>query len=122
MTLWKIGLGRSGEKEAVELLQQSGYKILGRNVRAKFGEIDVVARDGQTLCFIEVKARSTTEFGFPEEGVVPQKRRQLIRLAQWYLQRERLPDCPVRFDVVSILFGPNKSPARTRLIKGAFEA
>ena len=117
----KFLAGRSAEEEAVRYLQSQGYKILARNVRAKFGEIDVVARDGPTLCFIEIKARSSTRFGFPEEAVTFQKRFRLIRLARWYLQKAGSPSVPVRFDVLSLLSGPDGGPGRTRLIKGAFE-
>lgn len=114
--------GKRSEEQAVHLLRQNGYRILARNVRAKFGEIDVVAKDGKTLCFVEVKARRGLGFGFPEEGVNGQKQWRLTRLASWYLQSRRLAEVPVRFDVVSILLGEEGSAVRTRLIKGAFEA
>ena len=117
----RIKLGRQGEDCAAEFLKKNGYQIIGRNVRAKFGEIDLVAKEGQTLCFVEVKTGSDSKFGFPEERILFYKQQRLIRLAQWYLQRGRLGEIPVRFDVVSILLGPDGSPARTRLIKGAFE-
>ena len=116
-------LGRQGETEAVRYLQSNGYRILERNLRAKFGEIDVVARDGPALCFIEIKTRSSVRFGFPEEAVTVWKRWRLLRLASWYLQRH--PNgghSQVRFDVLSILNGPDRSADRIRLIKGAFEA
>lgn len=96
--------------------------MLDRNVRARFGEIDVVARDGTTLCFVEVKARSSIRFGWPEESVTAQKRQRLLRLAQWYLQKTGSRGGPVRFDVLSLLSGPDGAPGRVRLIKGAFEA
>ena len=114
--------GNKGEELAVEQLKANGYRILARNVRSKFGEIDCVAQQGKTLCFIEIKARSSTTFGWPEESVTPLKRRRLVRLAQGYLQRLRGRPGPVRFDVLSILLGPDGLPGRTRLIKGAFEA
>ena len=117
----KIELGRRGEEQAVECLTQNGYRILSRNLRTKFGEIDVVAREGETLCFVEIKARSTARFGWPEEGVTREKQWRLARLASWYISRRRFTG-PVRFDVVSILYDPKGAPARTRLIKGAFEA
>ncbi|MBI3333540.1 MAG: YraN family protein [Candidatus Omnitrophica bacterium] len=116
------GLGRRGEEEAVRLLKANGYRILGRNVRARFGEIDVVARDGPVLCFVEIKARSSLRFGWPEEGVHPRKQWQLTRLAQWYLKAHRCGETPVRFDVVSLLLSSEGPPARTRLIKNAFDA
>lgn len=113
----KFLAGRQAEETAVRYLRSQGYRILGRNIRAKFGEIDVVAREGPTLCFVEVKARSSIRYGWPEESVTWEKRRRLIRLAQGYLQRARWTG-PVRFDMVSVLGHP---PQRIRLIKGAFE-
>ena len=123
MILNKFLLGRQGEAEAVRYLESNGYRILHRNLRAKFGEIDVVARDGPALCFVEIKARSSTRFGFPEEAVNFFKRQRLLRLASWYLQRRPGGGhSQIRFDVLSILNGPGGSPDRIRLIKGAFEA
>ena len=119
----KFLLGRTGEDQAVRFLQDNGYRIVARNVRAKFGEIDVVARDGAVLCFVEIKARSGLRFGLPEEALTAEKRRRLVRLAIWYLQRSRLAEgCPIRFDVLSILTDKDTNAARIRLIKGAFEA
>jgi len=115
-------VGRIGEDLAVRLLKQQGYRILQRNVRCRFGEIDVVAKEGRTLCFVEIKARRSTQMGWPEEGVNARKQWQLTRLASWYLKFHRLGEVPVRFDVVSILLGPGDAPERTRLIKGAFDA
>ncbi len=114
--------GNKGEELAVEHLKANGYRILARNVRSKFGEIDCVAQQGRTLCFVEIKARSSTTFGWPEESVHPKKQWRLVRLARWYLQSKRLDDCPVRFDVVSILCNPDGSLARARIIPNAFEA
>ena len=119
----KSAAGRQGEGEAVRFLKKSGYRIIARNLRAKFGEIDVVAEDGPTLCFVEIKTRSSIRFGFPEEAVTAQKRQRLVRLASWYLQsRPSAQPRPVRFDVLAILTGADSTPARIRLIKGAFEA
>ncbi len=119
----KSAAGRRAEDVAAGYLKNNGYRILHRNLRAKFGEIDVVARDGPALCFVEIKARSSTRFGFPEEAVHFQKRQKLLKLAAWYLQSRRpAGHSSVRFDVLSILNGPDSTPARIRLIKGAFEA
>ena len=123
MILNKLLLGRRGEDEAADYLRKNGYRILARNLRAKFGEIDVVAQDGPTLCFVEIKTRSSIRFGFPEEAVDARKRQRLVRLASWYLQsRPSAQPRPVRFDVLAILTGADSTPARIRLIKGAFEA
>ena len=118
----KQRLGRRGEQEAARLLRGSGYRILARNFRTRLGEIDLVAREGDTLCFVEVRARSDSDFGWPEETVDYWKQRRLIRLAQGYLKAHRLGEAPIRFDVVSVLVSPDGSALRTRLIKSAFEA
>ena len=118
----RTAMGQRCEEIAAEYLRGQGYRIIDRNVRMRFGEIDAVARDGATLCFVEVRARSSTRFGWPEESVTPLKRRRLVRLAQGYLQRLRGSPGPVRFDVLSILLGPDGTLGRVRLIKGAFEA
>ena len=116
-----VELGKKGEDEAVALLKKSGYKVLERNVRTRIGEIDVVARDGQFLCFVEIKARTGTRFGLPEESVNRWKVRKLTLLAQIYLKFRKLPEQAIRFDVVSVLFQPD-APTQTRIIRGAFTA
>ena len=122
MVMNKVSLGKQGEGLAASLLKKNGYRIVGRNVRSRFGEIDLVARDGPALCFIEIKTRTGFRFGLPEESVTPQKRWRLTRLARWYLQFHRLEDLPVRFDVVSLLIAPDGKVGRSRLIRGAFDA
>jgi len=118
-----VSYGRAAESEAVRHLQRAGYRVVARNVRARFGEIDVVAWDGRTLCFIEVKARSGPRFGLPEESLTAWKRRRLALLAQWYLQRNPgLGRARMRFDVLSLMQPAEDGDlARVRLIKGAFE-
>lgn len=125
MNRWlsKFQLGRQGESLAAQVLKASGYRILKRNVKSKFGEIDLVAYDGKTLCFVEVKSCALDgRFMHPEEAVDRQKQRRLSRLASWYLKVTRQESVPVRFDVVSILTAADGSAAKTRLIKGAFES
>lgn len=118
----RLFLGREGEAHALRLLRAKGYRILGRNVRSKFGEIDVVAQQGKALCFVEIKARTGLEFGFPEEAVDGRKQWRLRRLALWYLQSRRVKNVPVRFDVVSVLLHSDGRLARIHLIPSAFEA
>jgi len=114
-------LGRLGEKIALKALRQKGYKILGQNVRLPRGEIDVVAKDGRWIVFVEVKTRSQTHFGSPAEAVDPVKQRRLTRLAREWLQSQDLADQPARFDVVSILMDPAGKP-RVEVFENAFEA
>ena len=101
-------MGRTGENIACEHLRKKGYLIVERSFRLFRGEIDVVARDGDTLVFVEVKTRSDESHGRPEESVTPAKQRQIRRIAQGYLVRTGCGDVACRFDVVAILFrGPD---------------
>ena len=102
MTMQRQAFGKSGEKMAVEELERRGYAILDRRYRTRQGEIDIVARDGDTIVFVEVKARTTGERGTAVEAVTAAKQRQLVSMAVDYLARNRLTDRPCRFDVVAI--------------------
>jgi len=108
-------LGLVGESLAVKFLHQKGYKIIEKNFRSKFGEIDIVAQDGDTLVFIEVKTRWTREYGPPEEAVTPRKIRSIVKTGQYYkLLHPQQPEA-LRIDVVTIDFFKNKG--EVRLIK-----
>jgi putative endonuclease len=98
----RSALGKAGEAAAKTFLEKQGYKIIARNYRCAYGEIDLVCRDRDTLVFIEVKTRSSTRFGTPAEAVTRTKQRRLYRLAAAYLAENRLEDMPVRFDVLSL--------------------
>lgn len=94
--------GQLGEDYAVKLLKRKGYKILERNFRAKFGEIDIVAKDGDTLVFVEVKTRWSKKFGLPEEAVTPKKLSKIKRTGEYYsLTHPTLPK-KLRIDVVAL--------------------
>ena len=105
-------LGARGEALAIEHLERVGYRIvaanfslpIGRNTRDAIvnAEIDLVAYDGATLCFVEVKTRESHEFGEAAEAVTPLKQRTMVQLAIDYMARHRLTSEPCRFDVVSI--------------------
>ena len=97
-------LGDAGEDLAAAALKKQGYKILERNYVTPLGEIDLVARQGKTLIFVEVKTRRRGVFGSPGEAVHPAKQARLRRLADYYLKQKRLAEVPVRFDVVGIAF------------------
>ncbi len=97
-------LGRAGEDVACEHLARKGYEIVARGFRLFRGEIDIVARDGDTLVFVEVKTRADESHGRPEESVTPGKQRQIRRIAQGYLVTHPAPGVGCRFDVVSILY------------------
>src|SRR5262245_34094018 len=102
MTMQRQGLGIRGENLAVDELERRGYAILARRYRTRHGEIDIVARDGETTVFVEVKARATAEFGTAAEAVTRPKQRRLASMAADYLARRRLSNVPCRFDVVAI--------------------
>lgn len=109
--------GTGKEQVAAEYLEANGYRILHRNYRSRFGEIDLVAKDGEYLCFVEVKYRDSDRHGFPEEAVHYAKQKKIIKAAGYYLMKEvGTVDCEMRFDVVAIIGG------QIRLIKNAFEA
>ena len=102
MTRQRQALGKHGEDLAVAELERRGYAVLARRYRTRHGEIDVVARDGETIVFVEVKAKVTAEFGTAAEAVTPRKQRRVASMAVEYLARHRLTARPCRFDVVAI--------------------
>jgi putative endonuclease len=112
-------VGKAGEEAAVQYLCQQGYQILERNYRCRFGEIDLIARDGQTLAFIEVKTRRSQRFGPPAAAVTIEKQRHLIKASQVYLSQKRKADELCRFDVVTIEV--DSQAPRIELIKDAFQ-
>ena len=120
MTDHRQTLGRDGEDLAVRELERRGYAILARRYRTRYGEIDIVAREGETIVFVEVKARATAEFGTAAEAITPWKQRRLASMAVDYLARQRLADRPCRFDVVAI--DDVGSEARVTVFQGAFAA
>ena len=102
MSQARINLGKTGEDLACRELERRGYAIVARRWRQRRGELDIIARDGATLVFVEVKARDGRQFGAGAEAVTMAKQRTIVRLAEEYLLRNRLDDCACRFDVVSI--------------------
>ncbi|MBW1971631.1 MAG: YraN family protein [Deltaproteobacteria bacterium] len=120
MKLTKKKIGNKGEDIAVEFLKKHGYRIIERNFRSSEGEIDIIALDKGTLCFIEVKTRRSVNFGLPLDGVDFFKQQQIIRVAQSYLIKKRITEVQSRFDVVSIFI--TSSNIDINLIKNAFEA
>jgi len=113
------GLGDRGENMAAKHLRNLGFKIIIRNFRCEVGEIDIVARDGKTLVFVEVKTRAYDDPA-PEDQVNAGKQHQLARVAKSYLARYGLPQPPARFDVVAIVWPEGGSP-QIRHTPHAFE-
>src|SRR6202171_3557760 len=102
IALGKMALGRKGEDLACRELERRGYAIVARRYRRRRGELDIVARDGATLVFVEVKSRDGHDFGEASEAVTRIKRRRIVALAFDYIVRHHVRECPCRFDVVSI--------------------
>jgi putative endonuclease len=113
-------LGRMGEDLACAELEKRGYVVLARRHRRRGGELDIVARDGHTVVFVEVKARDGRHFGEAAEAVTARKRRKMTYLALDYLTEHRLTECACRFDVVSIHM-ENGLPV-VELFRNAFDA
>jgi len=120
MTFERIDFGKRGEDLACVTLEERGYEIVARRYRLPGGEIDIVARDGETLVFVEVKARASHEFGSAAEAVTPSKQLRLTRLATEYLMRHHLHDRPCRFDVVAIHF--DTGTPEIEVFQNAFDA
>jgi putative endonuclease len=120
MTMQRQALGRLGEDLAVAELERRGYAILARRYRTRRGEIDIVARDGETTVFVEVKVKETAEFGTAAEAVTVRKQRRIVAMAVDYLARNRLAGRPCRFDVVAI--DGVGAGAQLTVYKGAFAA
>ena len=114
-------LGRQGEDLACRELRRRGYAILARRFRTRHGEIDIVARDGDVLVFVEVKARTSRGFGGALGAVTPRKRRQVMAMAQRYMARVGWAPRPCRFDVVAVQAGDGEEPD-VKLVRNAFGA
>lgn len=110
----RIELGKKGEDISVKFLKKQGYEIIERNYRCSLGEIDIIAKDKNILCFVEVKMRNTKEYGLPEEAIDGYKQKNLARVALTYLKQKRIYEQDLRFDIVSVY------PDRIQLIKDAF--
>lgn len=117
MQKYKQSLGKKGERFAVEFLRRKGYRIIARNFSSRLGEIDIIAHEGKTIVFIEVKTRTSCDWGHPQEAIRPDKIKHLLRCAQFYIKKFANPDCNFRFDVVSVLID---YPPQIELVKNAF--
>ena len=109
--------GNKGEDLACRFLLKQGYKILERNYRIRGGEVDIVAKDGEYLVFIEVKTRYTHEFGLPSESITPFKIKALLKTALFYVQKIHWGDKGYRIDFVSVDFADNIENPAIELIK-----
>ena len=116
-----VALGILGEKLASHELARQGYAVLATRYRTRVGEIDIIARDGETLVFVEVKTRTSERFGPPAEAVTRRKQQQVVTMARWYLSEKHLHGCLCRFDVVTVLWRRGAEP-EIEVVKNAFMA
>jgi putative endonuclease len=115
------GLGHDWEREAERALVAESYRIVERNFRTREGEVDLIARDGDVLCFVEVKGRASHAFGSPAAAVTLEKQRRIARAAAAYLLRFRGEPPACRFDVVGIDASTVDPASRVTILRGAFE-
>jgi putative endonuclease len=111
--------GANSESDAARLLKKEGYKILEQNFRTKLGEIDIIARDRQTIVFVEVKARTSDRYGKAKWAVTPTKQKKLSIVALSYLKATRQQSAKARFDVVAV--DTRGDATEVEIIKNAFE-
>jgi len=119
MSLMRIRTGKRGEELAAAHLVEVGYRIIERNYRCLFGEIDIVAEEGETLVFVEVKSRRSDAYGEPQLAVGHQKQKKMSKISVYYLAERHLCHRQARFDVVAVRLLP--AGHRIELIRDAFE-
>jgi putative endonuclease len=115
----KQKFGEAGEAIAARHLEKKGYRIIEKNYRTKLGEIDLIAKDRDTIVFVEVKSRRSRQFGNPKAAVTPQKQRKISMVALQYLKATRRNNASARFDVAAVTVTRDKP--RVEIIKNAFE-
>ena len=120
---WRRAVGDRGESLAEAYLKRQGFRILHRNLRTPYGEIDLVCRDGATIVFVEVKTRRSMTKGLAIERITAAKRRALTRSAMYLARRYRWGDVRLRFDVVAVQLPDNEAAEpEVRHVRAAFEA
>ncbi|MGV7222536.1 MAG: YraN family protein [Nitrospinales bacterium] len=121
MTKKRLNLGRVGEDEAIKFVKKQGYRILQTNFKTKSGEIDIIAEDKKVVAFIEVKTRTTGEYGSPLEAVNHHKQNKIVQVANQFLVQYKVENRECRFDIVAIN-APTEEPStwEIELIKDAF--
>ena len=112
--------GMQGEALVARYLRERGYQLAAHGYRSRYGEIDLIAWDGDVLCFVEVKTRTNLDMALPREYVTPQKQNKLRKTARMYLAEKRL-DCPARFDVAEVYAEHSFDEARIEYLENAFE-
>jgi len=117
----RMKLGTKGEKRAAKFLKRKGYKIIQRNYRCKLGEIDIIARQSDTIVFVEVKTRQTKDFGAPQDAITAAKKNHISKVALCYIKDKNLMGQSCRFDVVAVDFSPQSRKPKIDHIENAFE-
>ncbi len=120
MTREKKNKGSRGEARAAEYLRQQGYCILERNYRCPLGEADLIARDGETVVFVEVKTRTSDRFGPPQAAIGPSKQKRMTAIALHYLKGKGWLTAPARFDVAAVSLDGERETVT--LYRNAFDA
>jgi putative endonuclease len=115
-------LGFRGERAAEKFLKRRGYKIVARGLRSRGGELDLVAVDGRTIVFVEVKTRTSDRYGAPEEAVDLNKQKRMTRAALMFLKRHGLLEYSCRFDVVAVSWPAGSKRPTIEHFENAFEA
>ncbi len=112
--------GKIGEDLAEKYLVGKDFYILARNYHSRFGEIDIIASDGESIVFIEVKTRTQNMFGTPLEAITRQKLSRMVKTSQFYLSQRNLHGKPYRFDAIEIIFGESATPTINHLVNITF--
>ncbi len=118
-TFWNRLLGDRGERAAARFLRRKGLRVITRGYRTRHGEIDLIAREGEVLVFVEVKSRRR---GVPAEAVTPEKRRRITLAALHFLRKHNLLDIRSRFDIVAIVWPDERGEPQIEHLPNAFEA
>ncbi len=119
MTKERIDLGRLGEALALKKIKTLGYECIAKNYRCSLGEVDLIARDGDTIVFIEIKTRKGRSLGYAKEAINERKKRQLSKVALAYLKNYGLSGTKSRFDVLAVHLGEGRP--EIELVKNAFD-
>lgn len=117
-----VSLGERGERAAARFLRRTGYHIVARHHRERFGEIDLIATDGQAIIFVEVKTRRSGQYDHPAEAVNRQKQRRVTRAAMAYMKRHHLLNTAARFDIVAVTWPDHVRRPSIEHFPGAFDA
>ena len=120
--LSRAELAQRGEEAAARKLRADGYRIIARNFRCRSGELDIIAEEGGELVFVEVRSRTSTDYGTPAESVNRRKQRQIARTASHYLRWQVGGERACRYDVVEVYLTPTGRVERVVVLRGAFRA